>query len=169
MRSVSAMAALVTPRSAALALSGRTMSSGRTRLDELVTAPMPGMPRSSFSTTAACCCSAWPSAPASTSTYFSALAPKPTFTRAPGRSASSVRSSASMSCLLVFAPKKGLRSRRCVRFSVSVARVTSGRPAPGVKVSAPVLPPPMAVYTSFTCGLFCTSSRACSAAAKVCA
>ena len=53
---------------------------------------MPGMVRSSFSTTAACALSVAPSLPASTSTYFSALAPKPTVTRAPGSTARASRS-----------------------------------------------------------------------------
>ncbi len=51
---------------------------------------------------------------------------------------------------------------------VSVALRTSAAPC-GAKGSPPALPPPMAVYTSLTFGFFCTSSRAFSAAAKVCA
>jgi hypothetical protein len=50
---------------------------------------------------------------------------------------------------------------------VSVALRTSDAPAT-MNGSPPVLPPPTAVYTSFTCGFFCTISRACSAAAVVC-
>ena len=49
---VSPIAVAVTPRSAARAKSGRTISSGRTRLAVDVTLPMPGIVRSSRSTAA---------------------------------------------------------------------------------------------------------------------
>ena len=139
MRSVSAMAALVTPRSAARAKSGRTISSGRTRLLVDVTLPMPGIVRSSRSTTRACAPSASPSSPASTSTYFSLEPPKPTLTRAPGSTSSAVRNWVSIACLLT-----PLRSPRGVMLMVRVALRTSAAP-PGANGSAPVLPPPTAV------------------------
>ena len=105
---------------------------------------MPGSPRSSRLTTAACAASAAPSSPASTSTYFSLLWPKPTLMRAPGSTASACRNSPSMACLLTPCSSP-LRSPRGVRFSVSVALRTSGRPLPGSKVLPPVAPPPTAV------------------------
>ena len=156
------MAAEVTPRSAARAKSGRTITSGRTRLSVEVTAPMPGMLRRSFSTSLACSASTRPSSPASTSRNFSDEPPKPTFTRAPGSSARASRNCASTACFLT-----PWRSPRGVMLIVRVATRTSDAP-PTMNGSAPVLPPPMAVYTSFTCGFFCTITRACSAAAYVC-
>jgi hypothetical protein len=139
MRSVSAIAAEVTPRSAARAKSGRTISSGRTRLEVETTLPIPGSVRSSCSTRRACAASTAPSSPARTRTYFSLEPPKPTLTRAPGSAASASRSSCSMVCLVT--PP---RSSRGVRLIVSVALRTSAAP-PGANGSAPVLPPPTAV------------------------
>jgi hypothetical protein len=68
------------------------------------------------------------------STYFSALAPKPTFTRAPGSTASASRSWASMSCLV--RPAALARAGSCSSGQRG-AVCTSGSAAPGVKVSAP--------------------------------
>ena len=139
MRSVSAIAAEVTPRSAARAKSGRTMSSGRTRLDVEVTLPMPGRVRSSRSTRLACAASVGPSSPASTSTYFSLEPPSPIFSRTPGRASSASRNSRSTACFF-----KPPRSPRGVRLMVRVALRASATPAPA-KGSPPALPPPIAV------------------------
>ena len=139
MRSVSAIAAEVTPRSAARAESGRTISSGRTRLDVDTTLPMPGIVRNSFSTWRAVAPSASPSSPASTSTYFSLPPPRPTLMRAPGSTASASRSCSSITCF--FTPWRSLRG---VMLIVSVALRTSGAP-PGANGSPPVAPPPIAV------------------------
>ena len=139
MRKVSAIAADVTPKSAARAKSGRTMTSGRTRLSVDVTAPMPGIVRKSFSTNLACSASTRPSSPASTSRNFSDEPPKPTLTRAPGTAASASRSCASTACF--FTP---WRWPRGVMLIVSVALRTSDAPLT-MNGSEPVAPPPIAV------------------------
>ena len=98
-RKVSLMAALVTPKSAALAKSGRTAISGRTKLAVEAIEPKPGMVRKSRSTAIAAVCSACGSSPVSTKMYFSPEPPKPTLVRTPGKSCKAVRMSLSISCL----------------------------------------------------------------------
>ena len=139
MRSVSAIAADETPRSAAFAKSVRTMTSGRTRLELEVTAPMPGRPRRSRSTFCACSVSTRPSSPVSANTYFSLEPPMPILTRAPGTSSIRRRRSPSTACLLM--PGRSLRS---VRLIVSVDLVTSDD-EDGSNGSLPDAPPPIVV------------------------
>jgi len=50
---------------------------------------------------------------------------------------------------------------------VSVALRASAAPR-GSNALDPAAPPPIAVYTSLTCGFFSTIARACSAVASVC-
>ena len=123
---------------------------------------MPGMVRSSRSTMRACSANVVPFSLASTNMYFSLDPPKPTFTRAPGSTASASRSSRSTCCFLM--PP---RSSRGVMLMVNVALRTSAAPC-GTNGSLPAAPPPIAVYTIFTCGFCCTMMRACSAVARVC-
>ena len=161
MRSVSAIALLVTPRSAARAKSGRTAISERTRLavDEML--PRPGMVRRSFSTANAAVVSACGSSPVSTSTYFSPEPPRPTLLRTPGSVSSAARILFSMPCLRGRSPR-GDSKMVSVALRVSVL-------APPMKGSVPAEPPPMVVYTLCTCSTWAMRWRASSATARVCA
>ena len=158
MRSVSAKLALVTPKSAARAESGRSAISGRIRLALDATWPSPGMVRKSRSTAEAAALRAWGSSPVSTSTYFSPEPPSPTRVRTPGKVLKTSRMRASTTCL------RG-RWPRWVSCKVRVALRTSAAPC-GAKGSPPALPPPMVVYTLVTSGMALSKARADSAEAK---
>ena len=137
MRMVSPIAALVTPRSAMRAKSGRTVNSGLTSDALDATEPRPGIVRSSFSSAAAAVPRASGSSPVSASTYFSPEPPRPTLLRTPGSSSNALRMLFSMPCL------RG-RSPRGVSKTVSVALRDSATP-PGANGSPPAAPPPMVV------------------------
>ena len=137
MRSVSLMALLVTPKSAALAKSGRTIISGRIKLAVDAILPIPAMPRISCVTASEACCNSLESSPLNISIYFSPEPPKPTLVRTPGKPTKVSRISLSMICL------RG-RSPRSSNKMVSVASLVSAAPELA-NASDPALPPPIAV------------------------
>ena len=137
MRKVSAMLAVVTPKSAAAAKLGCATTSARTKdaLDEIL--PKPLILRKSFSTAAAAVCKAKLSSPDNTKIYFSPDPPKPTVLRVLGKFFNAARISASTTCL------RG-RNPRASSNTVSVALRVSAAPEP-TKGSLPAAPPPMVV------------------------
>ena len=155
------MLAAVTPRSAARALSGRTMISGRTSEALELILPMPLRSRSSRSTNWAACIKACGSSLLSTSCSLPPVSGEPTLKRAPAISAMRARIWASMSCML------SLRSLRCTALMVSTARRASAA-APGANAS-PLEPPPIELKMLTICGMSAISLRACSAMRSVCA
>ncbi|MNT04283.1 hypothetical protein D3C72_1388550 [compost metagenome] len=153
------MAAAVTPRSAALAKSGRTMISGRTSEALELTLPMPFRPRSSRSTFCAAAISATGSSERSTSCILTPVSGGPTVKRAPGMVSSFWRSWVSRSAI------DSLRSVRCTVVRVSTARRASAA-APGAKAS-PLEPPPIELKTPSMPGVRMAASRARAATACV--
>ena len=138
MRTVSAIAAVVTPRSAALALSGRITISGRCKLAVDLMLPMPGTVRSSRSMSRPTVLSAIPSSDASATINFSPAPPWPTPISVPGSTFNASRNCDSISCLLA------LRSERSVSLISKVAFRDSEAPPPA-NGSLPALPAPIAV------------------------
>ena len=118
------------------------------------------MVRKSFSTARAASLSACGSSPVRTRMYFSPEPPRPTLLRTPGSGSSAARIRFSMPCLRGRSPRSASRM-------VSVALRASAAPD-GANGSVPAVPPPMVVYTLFTCCTPMTIRRACSATALVC-
>jgi len=156
---VSPMVSAVTPKSAARAKSGRTISSGRVRLALEVTFPMPGRVRRSRAALLAASLRATGSSLFSTRIIFTPLSAGPTVRRTPGWSAKRSRISLSTACCL------RSRSVRWLKVTLSTARRTSAT-TPGAKASPPA-PPPTELITLFTSGIAAMMVRARSAAAQV--